>query len=124
MTLPAAEAVTHGGIQYETGGGKDNLGFWTNAADWAEWPVQITRPGTFTVTARIAAQGSGTFMVEAGGLSLTGTAPNTGDYTQFQTVTLGTLTISAAGPTSISVHPVADGWQPINLKSLTLTPVR
>ena len=148
LHLAAADAETHGAVQYESGGGKDNLGYWTDAADWAEWPVHITTPGTFTVTAEIAALSSGSFQVEvydpkkqATGIiigeelgpmrdstlragPLVGTAPNTGDYTKFQTVTLGTLTISAAGPASISVHPVAQGWQPMNLKSLTLTPVR
>ncbi len=142
LKLAAAEAETHGGIQYESGGGKDNLGFWTNAADWAEWYVHITQPGTFTVTAQIAAQGSGSFTVEAYSVkqlatallsrtklvvppqqSLVGTAPNTGDYTQFQTVTLGTLTIPQAGLGGVAVHPVPQGWQPMNLKSLTLTPV-
>jgi len=129
LHLAAVDAVTHGAVQYESGGGKDNLGFWTNPADWAEWPVTITKPGTFTVTAQIAGQGSGTFTVgatEAGNVQIAigGTAPNTGDYTKFQTVTLGTLTITEAGPITISVHPVAQGWQPMNLKSLTLTPVR
>ena len=149
LKLVAADAETHGGIQYESGNGHDNLGYWTNAADWAEWPVTITKPGTFTVTAEIAAMGSGSFRVavhdpkgrtigfirsEAHGITLASplfgadflaaTAPNTGDYTKFQTVTLGTLAITQAGPASISVHPVAEGWQPMNLKSLTLTPVR
>jgi alpha-L-fucosidase len=139
LTLAAVDAVTHGAVSYESGGGKDNLGFWLNPADWAEWPVTITRPGKFTVTAQIAAQGSGSFWVEArnaktrfigvaaNGLplaTLVGKAPNTGDYTKFQTVDLGMLAITEAGPVSISVHPVTQGWQPMNLKSLTLTPGR
>lgn len=129
LKLSAADAVTHGGIQYEAGDNHDNLGYWTDPADWAEWPVTITRPGTFTVTAEIAAQGSGSFTVAADGRrikeqSVMGTAPTTGDYAKFQTVTLGTLIIAAPGPTVISVHPVAAGWQPMNLRSLTLTPVR
>ena len=123
LKLAAADAVTHGDVQYESGGGKDNLGYWVNAADWAEWPVQITKPGKFTVTAQIAAQGSGSFTVSAGDQAVSGTAPNTGDYAKFQSLDLGTLDIAAPGPVSIAVHPVSDGWQPMNLKSLTLTPV-
>ena len=129
LKMAAADAVTHGEVRYESGDGHDNLGYWTNAADWVEWPATITKPGTFTVTAGIAALGSGSFTVgaiEAGnvGLAIGGAAPNTGDYTKFQTVTLGTLTITQAGPVLIAVHPVPAGWQPMNLKSLTLTPVR
>jgi len=143
LKLPAADAETHGGIQYEAGAGHDNLGYWTDPADWTEWPVTITRPGTFTVTAEIAALGSGSFTVKAfspkkalaevllhtglnlsEGPSLLGTAPNTGGYGKFQAVTLGTLTITQAGPQFLSVHPVAAGWQPMNLRALMLTPVR
>jgi alpha-L-fucosidase len=123
LHLAAADAETHGGIQYESGAGHDNLGYWTNAADWVEWPVRVTQPGKFHVTAEIAAPGSGSFTVAAGTQSLPGTVPNTGDYTKFQTVDLGTLEIAAPGPVSISVKPVADRWQSMNLRSLTLTPI-
>ena len=124
LKLAAKDAEPHGGVQYELGAGHDNLGFWTNAADWVEWPVMITKPGAFTVTAEIAAPGSGSFTVGAGGSTLSGTVPNTGSYTTFQTVSLGTLAITGAGPVTVSVHPVVAGWQSMNLRSLTLTPVR
>ena len=124
LKLTAVDAVTHGEVQYEAGAGHDNLGFWTSAADWVEWNPKITQPGTFAVTAEIAAPGSGSFTVGAGGQTLSGTAPNTGDYGKYQTVSLGTLVVSKAGQVTISVHPVVAGWQSMNLRSLTLTPVR
>jgi alpha-L-fucosidase len=123
MKLPASEAITHGSqIKYESGGGKDNLGYWTNPGDWAEWQFKITRPGRFTVSAEMAAQGSGKFTLRAGDTDLAGTAPNTGDYGKFQKLELGTLEIPAAGKTTLSVKAVKEGWQPLNLKSVTLTP--
>ena len=124
LKLTAKDAEPHGGVQYEPGAGHDNLGFWTNAADWVGWPAKITQPGTFTVTAEIAAPGSGSFTVGTGSQSLSGTVPNTGDYGKYQTVTLGTLAITQAGPVTVSVYPVVVGWQSMNLRSLTLTPVR
>lgn len=124
LKLTAPDAELHGGVQYEAGAGHGNLGYWTDPADWADWQVKITRPGTFTVTAEIAAQGSGSFTVGAGGPPLPGKAPNTGDYGKYQTVTLGTLTITQAGQVMVAVHPVAAGWQPMNLRALTLTPAR
>jgi alpha-L-fucosidase len=123
VRLPAVEAITHGSqVKYESGGGKDNIGYWLNPADWVEWQFKISQPGKFTVTAEIAAQGSGKFTLGSANASLSGTAPNTGDYTKFQKVELGTLTIDSAGKTSLSVKPVKEGWQPFNLKSVTLTP--
>jgi hypothetical protein len=82
----------------------------------------VTKPGRFEVTAEIAAEGSGTFTVDAGGGKLTATAPKTGSYTTFQKVSLGTLEISKAGVTTLAVRPVPAGWQPMNLKSIRLEP--
>ena len=58
LQLSAKDADVHGEqLRYEGGENHDNLGFWTNPADWAEWPVKITRPGKFTVTAEMAGYG-------------------------------------------------------------------
>ncbi len=51
----ASEAELHGDVQYEHGGGKDNIGYWTNPDDWAEWKFKVTQPGKMQVSAEIAA---------------------------------------------------------------------
>ena len=124
LQLPAAEAITHGDtVKYESGNGKDNIGYWLNPKDWVEWQFKMLQPGKFTLTADIAAQGSGSFEVIVGDQKLKATAPNTGSYTAFKKVELGTLAISANGKVSLEVRPIAQGWQPMNLKSLRLQPV-
>jgi alpha-L-fucosidase len=125
IALRAAEAETHGDqIKYESGDGHDNLGYWINPADWAEWQFKVTAPGKFTVTAEIAAQGSGSFELAVGDSKLKAMAPNTGSYVRFQQVELGTVKIPSAGKVALTVHAVADGWQPLNLKSVKLIPVK
>jgi alpha-L-fucosidase len=122
VRLAASEAELHGGQQYESGGGKDNIGFWTNPADTASWSFKVARPGKFSVTAEIASIGSGNFEVMVGGQKISGTAPDTKDYVKFQRVNLsGTLDL-AAGTVTLTVKPVAAGWQPMNLRSLRLVP--
>ena len=123
LHLAAADAVKHGLVRYEAGGDRDNLGYWDNPADWVEWSVVITMPGKFHVTAQIAAPVVEAFTITAGGQSVKGHAPDTGNFTTFQSVDLGTLAITQTGRVWISVHPVADGWKWMNLKSLTLTPI-
>ncbi len=124
LNLRGADAETHGSqLQYESGGGKDNLGYWMDPTDWAEWSFEIKTPGKFAVTAEIAAQGSGMFVIKSGEAIVRGTAPDTGSYTKFTTVNFGTIPLRA-GRTSLSVRPVAAGWQPMNLKAIRLTPVR
>ena len=123
VRLLASEAELHGAIQYETGGGKDNIGYWTNPGDFAGWTFSVNRPGRFQVAAEIASTGTGQFEIVLGGQKISGAAPNTGDYTKFRSITLaGVLEIAAPGKYTITVKPVKAGWQPINLKSLTLKP--
>jgi alpha-L-fucosidase len=125
VRLMASEAELRGGLQYESGGGKDNIGYWTNPADTASWTFKVDRPGKFQVTAEIASQGAGKFEVAVGSAKLTGTAPNTGDYTRFRRLNLdGSLDIASAGTVTLTVKPVKEGWQPLNLKSLTLRPAK
>lgn len=124
LVLPAVEATLHGKkFRYESGHGKDNIGFWTDPREWVEWPFKLTRPGTFTVTAAIAALAPAGFRVSVGRQTLTGTAPETGDYARFKTVTIGKVVLPRAGTLSLRVNPVAKGWHPLNLKAITLKPV-
>jgi alpha-L-fucosidase len=123
VRLLASEADLHGAVQYETGNGKDNIGYWTNPDDFVAWTFNVHRPGRFQVAAEIASLGAGQFDIVLGGQKFSGTAPNTGDYTKFHSITLaGTLEIAAPGKYTITVKPVKAGWQPINLKCLTLKP--
>ncbi len=123
VRLPASEADLHGGLQYESGGGKDNVGYWTDAADTAGWTFKVNRPGKFKVSAEIAAEADGKFEVIVGEQKVAGTSPLTHDYTKFERINLdGTLDLPA-GSATLTVKPVAEGWHPMNLRSVLLTPV-
>ncbi len=125
VRLMASEADLRGGLQYETGGGKDNIGYWTNPEDTASWTFKIDRPGKFKLTADIAAEASGKFEVLVGDQKFASAAPATKDYTKFKRTNLnGELDIASPGTVTLTVKPVADGWQPMNLRSLTLQPAK
>jgi len=124
VQLLASDAELHGGLQYETGGGKDNIGFWTNPEDAASWTFKVNHPGKFTVSAAIAAEASGEFEVIVGGQKLQGTAPATKNYVKFQQTALAGSLDLAVGMVTLKVQPVAAGWQPMNLRSLSLVPVK
>jgi alpha-L-fucosidase len=122
--LRASEAELRGALQYEFGGGKDNIGYWTDPAGTASWSFDVDRPGKFKIVAEIAAVASGKFEVILGDEKLQGTAPVTGGYTDFTGTDLnGTLDIASAGHATLTVHPVAEGWHPMNLRSLRLVPL-
>lgn len=125
ISLPASGANLHGStFQYESGGPLDDIGYWTNPDDWADWDFKVTQPGKFTVSAVIAAPVSGSFEVSVAGQTLHCASPVTGNYVTFQPIELGLLEISSTGKFTLAVHPVKAGWQPMNLKSITLKPAQ
>jgi alpha-L-fucosidase len=125
VVLPASEAWLHGSaIKYETGHERDNIGYWTNPADWADWAFQVTRPGAFEVTAEVASLDKVSLKVSVGNSSSGGNTPATGDYGKFKVAKLGRLEIASAGKVILAVRPVEDGWHPLNLKAIRLKPVK
>ncbi len=124
VELRASDARVHGQeLKYEAGPKRDNLGYWITPTDWADWEFAITRPGKFEVTGEVAAPEAASVQVAFGKNKIEAAVPVTGDYGKFQPVSCGTLEISEAGKIVLSVHPVKDGWHPINLKAITLKPV-
>jgi alpha-L-fucosidase len=124
ITLPAADADLSGGLQYESGNGKDNIGYWTDPGDYASWTFKVNQPGKFQATVVTAAVGQSNYQILIGDQKISGVAPNTGDYANFQSTRLdGTLEISAPGEVTLTVKAIANNWSPVNFKSITLTPL-
>jgi len=129
IVLRADRAVIHGNsAKYESGGGKDNIGFWTNASDWVSWPVKVTQPGTFKVEVTYAAapgSGGARYHVCADAQKVAGTVKETGAWNAFKTVPLGEIKIPKAGAVSVAVKPQSKpGEGVMNLKAVTLTPAK
>ena len=125
IVLPAGEARCHGDqIKYESGDARDNLGFWTESGDWADWEFTVTKPGKFEVTAEVAAPEPASFEVSIGAQKAKADAVVTGDYGRFRRTKIGTLEIAATGKATLALHAVADGWHPINVKSIRLKPAQ
>ena len=126
VLLAAAEATIHGATpQYESGGGKDQIGYWGDPKDYVSWDFRLTRPGTFDVeiTYSCSAGCDGSeFTVAAGDQALTGRSKATGTWATYTTGKLGTLRFGKAGMHALSVKPKSDPpWKVIGLKSVTLT---
>ena len=123
LTLLASDAKLHGDqIRFETGERRECLGFWTNPEDWAQWEFTVTRPGKFRATAKAASVGDSSFTALVGETRLAGQVRSTGDSGNFKTVDLGSVELSKGGCMMVSVRPVKDGWNPVNLRSIQLKP--
>lgn len=127
--LKAVDAEIHATTaQYETGGGKDNIGFWTRQEDYVSWTLNVAAAGRYKVEIIYACppENAGTTYTLGieNGERLDGTVRATGSWTTFQTETLGELTLPA-GRVTVSVRIVnIPRGAAMNLKSVTLTPVK
>ncbi|MBN2138200.1 MAG: alpha-L-fucosidase [Sedimentisphaerales bacterium] len=129
ISLKAIDATVHGETaRYESGDGKDNIGFWTNADDYVTWDMQLSKAGEYDVEITYAcAQGSGgsDFAVLVGGSELSGKVRETGDWAEFVTEKVGTAKIAEAGKCTLTVRPKSKpGMAVMNLKSIRLVPAQ
>ncbi len=123
VRLAAVDATCHGEqLRYEKGPARDNIGFWFDPKEWVEWTFRVRQPGQFVVEAEVACPSSPKFVVECAGQRLQAQCPKTGNYGRFEKVTVGTLRLDKPGIYRLAVKPVAEGWRPLNLKSVTLRP--
>jgi hypothetical protein len=124
ISLPASEARLHGeGVQTESSAGHDSIGYWTNPGDWADWEFKVATPGKFAVSVDVATPDATSLDLTAGESHLRADVKTTGSYGKFKTVKFGAIEIAAAGTVTLAMHPVAEGWHPVNVRSLRLTPV-
>jgi alpha-L-fucosidase len=127
ITLRARDAETHGAaIRYEQGGGKDNIGFWTNPDDYVTWVCRVHSPGAFQVEITYACTqpGGSPYVVEVAEQQLEATVEPTGSWTKFDTRTLGTVTLSEDRHvlTVRAKDKVGEGV--MNLQSIVLKPAQ
>jgi alpha-L-fucosidase len=118
FVLSPADADLKGGVQSEHN--PPNLGYWTSPKSTASWQIKITRPGTYAIEAPIAALGEGnSFKITVGGQTVKASAQATGNDGKYAVNNLGQINIDRVGPTTITVTPVAENWQHINLRAIS-----
>ncbi|WP_214072380.1 alpha-L-fucosidase [Mucilaginibacter sp. dw_454] len=123
FVLSPADADTKGGVQSEHD--IPNLGYWTSAEATASWQIKITKPGTYNVEAPIGAVGDGNkFTIKVGNQILEATAKATGNDGKYVVNKLGQIKIDKAGLTTITVTPIAENWEHINMRAITFKPVQ
>jgi alpha-L-fucosidase len=128
VNLKASNAVVRGAnARYESGGGKDNIGYWTNPDDYVIWRFNVTKTGTFEAEITFAcANGSGgsKYTISITGQDLAGTVKDTGGWTSFVTEKIGKLKIGKVDTHILSLKPkTMPRGAVMNLKSVNLVPI-
>ncbi|UCD76573.1 MAG: alpha-L-fucosidase, partial [Phycisphaerales bacterium] len=128
ITLPAIEAAIHGSTaRYESGGGKDNIGYWSDPADQVSWLFHADQPGRYDVYLTYACEagsGGGTFHLRVGSGELAGRIEETGSWTAFRELKIGEIVLDGPGPHKLLVAPAEiPGQALMNLRSVSIRPI-
>jgi len=129
VSLRARDAVIHGQTaQYEQGGDRDNIGYWTNANDYVTWTFRTPKAGTYRVEITYAcpdeSAGSRFTVGLERGPALEGLVRSTGFWTSFRTEALGQMDIGAGRHTlAVKVLQMPRGAV-MNLREVRLIPVQ
>ncbi|MEW6249710.1 MAG: alpha-L-fucosidase [Planctomycetota bacterium] len=142
LTLKAFDADIHGTrARYESGGGKDNIGFWTDPQDYVSWAIEspstlVPAPYAAEITYACPPENAGSkFTVAIAGdpqsppaaaeITLNGTVESTGSWTTFRTFKLpGTFVLPGGENRVFARATLMPAGAVMNLRSLRLAPAR
>ncbi len=126
--LNAGDATLQGSLQVETRRSRQNIGFWTNAADAPSWKLKAEAAASYAVTLDSACE-PGTegstieIQVDGVGSGVTATVPKTASWQDFKALTLdGTLSLARGAHTIKVAVRAKPGFAVMNLRRVTLTP--
>lgn len=98
--------------------GAPAIGNWTDPKTYLAWSFEVAAPGSYEIVATLApAKPGAKLRLQIGKEAATATLQDGSSP-----VALGRLNIPAAGVQELTLRPVAAGWQPVLLRSITLRP--
>jgi alpha-L-fucosidase len=106
--------------------GKFHIGRWTNPEDRVSWNLLVSQPGRYRLRLRYAARAASAgrkYVVEIGEQHLQNSIETTGNWYQYKTFDLGTVTLAKSGPLKVVIRPAGAGKENLMyFESLTLAP--
>ncbi|MCM4156954.1 glycosyl hydrolase [Gramella sp. AN32] len=100
---------------------KDHIDHWTSDKARVYWKFRVEKPGTFSIHSEIANENDSELLVTLKEKSVPVKIPASGRYGDFNSIDLGTFTIDKPGDYELSLMPVSEKWNPLNLKNVQLT---
>ena len=122
ILLDAESATLHGSqLLIEHGKERSNIGYWNDPGESASWMLEVTKPGKYLLRMETATPHEGAVLRVEGPAKLAFTAPDTDGYQKYTRTEVGELELPA-GRLPLRLQPVADGWKPVNVRSVELIP--
>ncbi|MDP6545451.1 MAG: PQQ-binding-like beta-propeller repeat protein [Phycisphaerae bacterium] len=122
FVLTPATAKTTGGLRYNAQ--RNNLGSWMNPKAFCQWTLKGVKAGAYSVEFAYGSTNRGVgYTIIAGDRKLSGKTEHTGGIRTYKSFKIGTITLTK-GKATLAVKPGAFKGAIMNLRLLTLTPVK
>ncbi len=123
ITLLADEARLEGKqIRIEQTGETPNIAYWNDPGDSVSWDLCADRDGKYAVSIETAAPAAGAVLKVQGVGNLAYAVPETANYATYQTGRVGDITLAKGAKVTLTLRPVAEGWNPVNCRKVVLVP--
>jgi len=124
LRLSPLDAKLEGELKLGHRGGSEIIAGWNNSRDRISWDVETIENGTYLVELQTAcAQEGAVILIQGKGVGkLACAVPKTGNMGSFETTRVGEIQLKKGTKLTLSLHPVADGWKPVNLRMVELLP--
>ncbi|AQQ09485.1 Alpha-L-fucosidase [Sedimentisphaera cyanobacteriorum] len=105
----------------ETINSKKNIGFWTDARVWIEWPFEVEKKAEFSVKTDVALTDKASeITIEIDDKKYRAELNPTGSYSNFKTVSIVDKITLNPGEHRLKIRPLRGKWSPVNLRDVTL----
>jgi alpha-L-fucosidase len=126
IELLARDAELHGSmIRYEYGGGRDNIGFWTNTDDYVTWNLIVERGGVFFVHITYSCDrgaGGSEYILDVGGSRIRGVVRETGGWDKFEGERVGRMSLVPGRHRVLLKALSKPGYAVMNLRKIEFIP--
>ncbi|MDB6140862.1 MAG: atsA 19 [Verrucomicrobiaceae bacterium] len=128
ITLLAKDATTWSeNMRYEPKTEKNCLGYWTDAADFAEWEFEVTKPGKYQIVVTHGCgkgNGGSEVAVKVGSQETRFKVEETGGFQTWKDVVIGEIELKTAGSQRLVVNPVSKAKAAVmDVQKVLLKPV-
>lgn len=124
--LGANAAELHGpGLQVESQGGRQDIGYWDDASASVSWKVKFSKPGKYRIEGDFAAAaGPSELFFDSEGFHWRVKIPQTSSWSDFKTIPCGEIDIASPGTYTLIVDPHNSAqWKAVNLAELRFVPI-
>jgi hypothetical protein len=109
-------------VKAQGDGDQANIGFWTNPKDSVSWDLRADHDGKFLIQVEAATLEEGSVLLIQGIGKLAYPVPKTANFDSFQVTKVGEVTLTKGTKVTLTLRPVVDGWQPVNVRKVELIP--